>query len=110
MFQFSQHTLEIGGRVLIPDSMISKVDYAFIESKNHLGIFVVYFKNTGKEQRAFYRYAWLQQKYGPKVSHTVPKYKAVSSDYVTLCKSCQKFKKYCQCNEVPDDELPTSLQ
>ncbi len=103
MFQFSQHTLEIGGRDLIPDSMISKVDYAFIESKNHLGIFVVYFKNTGKEQRAFYRYAWLQQKYGPK-------YKAVSSDYVTLCKSCQKFKKYCQCNEVPDDELPTSLQ
>ena len=103
MFQFSQHTLEIGGRVLIPDSTVSKVDFGVITSKNHLGIFVRYFTGTSKEQQAFYRYAWLQQKYGPK-------YKAVSADYVTMCKSCQKFKKYCICNEVPDDELPTSLQ
>ena len=110
MFQFSQHTLEIGGRVLIPDSTISKVDFAVITSKNHLGIFVRYFTGTTKEQHAFYRYEWLQQKYGPKVSQdTAPKFKAVSSDYVTMCKPCQKFKAYCICEDM-NEALPTSLQ
>jgi hypothetical protein len=63
---FGVHTMKVGGKVIVPDSMVSKVDFGEIVEVNRLGIKVRYFKGSTKEQNCFYTFHWLNNMYGPK--------------------------------------------
>lgn len=63
---FSEKTLQIGGKMVVPDSFINSKDPCEIISMTHFGVNVVYRKDTDKAQVAFYAYDWLNQMYGPK--------------------------------------------
>lgn len=63
---FSTDTMKVGGKVLVPDSLVSKTFFGEIVEVNRLGIKVRYFKNSSKDQVVFYTFHWLRQMYGPK--------------------------------------------
>ncbi len=63
---FSTDTMKVGGKVLIPDSMVSKTFFGEIVEVNRLGIKVRYFKNSSKDQMCFYTFHWLRNMYGDK--------------------------------------------
>jgi hypothetical protein len=63
---FGTHTMKVGGKVIVPDSMVSKVDFGEIVEVNRLGIKVRYFKGSSKDQMCFYTFHWLNNMYGPR--------------------------------------------
>lgn len=62
--QFSEKTLKIGGKILMPDSNVNATDYAVIRDKTPNGIYVVWHPGTDKEQKSYVSYGWLNYKYG----------------------------------------------
>lgn len=61
--QFSANTLKIGGLIRMPDSTVNPLDFATIVDKTQYGIYVVW-KSSGKEERTYVSYGWLNYKYG----------------------------------------------
>ena len=66
MFQFSKHSMEVGGKVFVPDSMYGGGEFGEILNVSELGITVAYKKGTADQRICFYRFGWLQTMYGPK--------------------------------------------
>lgn len=72
--EFRKEDLVVGGKVLVPHSMVNRYTFGTIIESNIVGIHVRYFEGTKDEQKAFYSFSYLKHKYGKPTLKLLPPY------------------------------------